>query len=68
MPEGLANGFQTLEDNSIVSYKISAPYAPEYATGVRWDDAAFGIEWPNADQRIISDRDRNWPDYQKPSY
>ena len=36
---------------------------PEAARGVRWDDPAFGIEWPAADQRIISDRDEAWPDH-----
>jgi dTDP-4-dehydrorhamnose 3,5-epimerase len=36
---------------------------PQAARGVRWDDPAFGIKWPPAEGRLISDRDREWPDY-----
>ncbi len=46
MPEGCAHGFQTLVDASEVHYQISTPYVPDAARGVRWDDPAFGIEWP----------------------
>ncbi len=42
---------------------MSHEYVPEAASGVRWDDPAFGIEWPPAQERIISERDRAWPDY-----
>jgi dTDP-4-dehydrorhamnose 3,5-epimerase len=61
---GLAHGFQTLADATEVSYLMSAPYVPEAARGVRWDDAAFGIEWPAAPgERVISQRDRSFPDW-----
>ena len=50
-------------DDTDVFYAISAPYAPEAAAGVRWDDPAFGIAWPVASSRTISDRDLAWPDY-----
>lgn len=46
VPAGLAHGFQTLRDETTVLYNISAYYRPEAARGVRWDDPAFGIEWP----------------------
>ena len=62
MPEGCAHGFQTLVDNTEVSYLMSERYAPEAASGVRHDDAAFGIEWPLA-VSSVSDRDRGWPDF-----
>ena len=62
VPEGVAHGFQTLEDFTEVFYQMSEFYAPECARGVRWDDPAFGIEWPAAD-RVISDRDRAYPDF-----
>ena len=42
---------------------ISHQYVPEAATGVRWDDPAFAIEWPDTPVRTISERDRNWPDF-----
>ncbi len=62
IPEGCAHGFQTLEGDTEVFYQISAAYAPAFARGVRWDDPAFGIEWP-LPVSIISERDRNHPDY-----
>lgn len=62
VPEGCAHGFQTLEDDTEVFYQISQLHAPEYARGVRWDDPAFAIPWPPA-ERIILERDRNYPDF-----
>lgn len=62
VPEGFAHGFQTLLDNTEVSYQMSQVHMPEYSRGVRWDDPAFGIPWPE-DQRIILERDRNYPDF-----
>jgi dTDP-4-dehydrorhamnose 3,5-epimerase len=63
VPKGFAHGFQTLVDETDVLYMISDPYVPDAASGIRWDDAAFGIEWPHADPRTISERDRSWPDF-----
>jgi dTDP-4-dehydrorhamnose 3,5-epimerase len=63
VPEGFAHGFQTLEDGSEVFYQMSDGYAPEAARGVRWDDPAFGIEWPPG-ERVINARDRTYPDFQ----
>ena len=62
VPEGFAHGFQTLVDDTEVSYQMSHAYAPESARGVRWDDPAFGIEWPAA-ERILHERDRNYPEF-----
>jgi dTDP-4-dehydrorhamnose 3,5-epimerase len=63
VPEGFAHGFQTLTDSADVLYMISERYAPAAAGGVRWDDPAFGIDWPEAAERTISERDRTWPDF-----
>jgi len=63
VPEGCAHGFQTLEDDSEVFYLMSQAYKPEYARGIRWDDPAIRIEWPPAAERIISKRDRSYPDF-----
>ena len=60
VPEGFAHGFQTLEDNTEVAYQISEYYHPESARGVRWDDPAFGINWP-VPVTVISERDRHHP-------
>jgi dTDP-4-dehydrorhamnose 3,5-epimerase len=62
IPEGCAHGFQTLEDDTEVFYQISNVYAPENYGGVRWDDPAFGIRWPDAERTIIA-RDREFPDF-----
>jgi dTDP-4-dehydrorhamnose 3,5-epimerase len=59
IPEGLAHGFQTLEDDSELFYHISEFYAPEFERGVRWNDPAFGFRWPISDP-IMSDRDHNY--------
>jgi dTDP-4-dehydrorhamnose 3,5-epimerase len=60
VPKGCAHGFLTLEDDTTVEYVISVPYAPEAAAVVRFDDPAFGIEWPFAPE-VVSDRDRSFP-------
>lgn len=62
-PEGVAHGFQTLADATEVSYLMSRGYEPSAARGVRWDDPAFGIEWPPAERQTISERDRSYPDF-----
>lgn len=62
VPEGFAHGFQTLEDDSEVFYQMSQFYEPDYGRGVRWNDPAFGIQWPVADPIMIH-RDRNYPDF-----
>jgi dTDP-4-dehydrorhamnose 3,5-epimerase len=63
VPEGFAHGFQTLVDDAEVLYMISHPYVPEASAGVRWDDPAFAIDWPEAAARTLSERDRSWPDF-----
>lgn len=67
VPAGMAHGFQTLVDNTVVSYNIDTFHQPGHGDGVRWDDPAFAIDWPDADRRIMSDKDRNWPDFHSPS-
>jgi dTDP-4-dehydrorhamnose 3,5-epimerase len=62
IPKGFAHGFQTLTDEAEVFYQMSQFYVPEYARGVRWDDPAFKISWP-AEKCIISEQDRNFPDF-----
>ena len=62
VPEGFAHGFLTLEDDTEVFYQISEFYRPESQRGFRWDDPAFAIAWP-AEVRLISERDRSYPDF-----
>jgi dTDP-4-dehydrorhamnose 3,5-epimerase len=63
VPDGFAQGYQTLEDDTEVLYQMSHHYVPEAARGVRWNDPAFGIDWPPARERICSERDQTWPDH-----
>jgi len=62
VPEGCAHGYQTLQDASEIEYLTSAFYAPQAASGARFDDPSFAINWP-LPVGSISDADRNWPDY-----
>jgi dTDP-4-dehydrorhamnose 3,5-epimerase len=62
VPRGFGHGFQTLENDAEIFYQISEFYSPDHQRGVRWNDPAFGIEWP-PDERIISERDQNYPDF-----
>jgi dTDP-4-dehydrorhamnose 3,5-epimerase len=61
-PEGVAHGYLTLADDSEIVYETTAFFAPDAARGVRYDDPAFGIDW-GSPIRVISERDRTWPDY-----
>jgi dTDP-4-dehydrorhamnose 3,5-epimerase len=62
IPQGFAHGFQTLDDETEVFYQMSEFHRPESARGVRWNDPALGIEWPQTGYRILSARDRSYPD------
>ncbi len=62
IPEGFAHGFLTLTDGAEVFYQISQFYSPKHSAGVRWNDPAFAIEWPEA-PRVISARDQEFPDF-----
>ena len=62
IPEGCAHGFLTLDDATEAFYTISAPYVPDAAFGVRYDDPAFGIAWPEP-VRVIHERDAGYADW-----
>ena len=63
VPRGFAHGFQTLEDDTETFYMVSEFYVPGAEEGLRWNDPAFGIEWPLGEPSEISDKDRDWPDF-----
>jgi dTDP-4-dehydrorhamnose 3,5-epimerase len=65
IPAGCAHGFMTLTEAAEILYVMSTPYVPDAARGVRWDDPAFGIDWPPAPPGglTMSERDRTWPDH-----
>jgi dTDP-4-dehydrorhamnose 3,5-epimerase len=64
VPEGFAHGYQTLVDDTETFYQVSEFYSPGFEDGVRWNDPAFGIEWPYPDAPLLSAKDASWPDYQ----
>jgi dTDP-4-dehydrorhamnose 3,5-epimerase len=63
VPEGCAHGFLTREDQTEVFYQMSEFYHADLARGVRWNDPAFGIEWP-LEPRLMSARDGDYPDFE----
>jgi dTDP-4-dehydrorhamnose 3,5-epimerase len=65
VPQGCAHGYLTLEPDTELLYSTSAAYDPRAATGVRYDDPTFGIEWP-APITLVSAADRGWPLYALP--
>lgn len=60
LPPGVAHGFLTLEDDTLVHYAISERYSPEHARGLRWDDPAIGVAWPSPPE-VLNPRDASWP-------
>jgi dTDP-4-dehydrorhamnose 3,5-epimerase len=62
VPRGFAHGFVTLEENTVVSYKVDAPYSREAEGGVRWNDPTLGVAWPMpAGGPILAERDSQLP-------
>ncbi len=62
VPPGFAHGFLTLEDRTEIFYQMSTFFSPESARGVRWNDPAFAIVWPEEPTRL-SERDAGYPDF-----
>ncbi len=63
IPAGCAHGFLTLEDNCEVHYMMGERYVPELSRGVRWNDPAFAIRWPDFPV-VVAEKDASWPDYE----
>ena len=63
LPKGTAHGYLTLEDHTEVMYLVSEFYTPAAEKGIRWNDPVFSIQWPMRDDLIISQKDRQWPDF-----
>jgi len=60
VPEGFAHGFCVLSEFATFSYQCTALYDPKADAGIRWNDAALGIDWPVSDP-LLSDKDRITP-------
>ena len=61
IPEGFAHGFVVLSDEAELIYKTSAEYAPEYDSGIRWDDKDLNIDWGIDFEPVLSEKDKNLP-------
>ena len=60
VPEGFAHGFQTLRDETEVAYAVTPSFVPGAGVGLRWDDPAINVRWPQPIS-VISERDSAWP-------
>lgn len=64
IPPGFAHGFLTLEDNTEFQYKCTDYYAPEFDSGVLWNDSDISIDWNfekyglSVDEILLSDKDK----------
>ena len=67
VPEGCAHGYLALAENTEIFYLVSQFYSAGDERGLRWNDPAFGIEWPITQDLVISDKDRRWPDWSEPA-
>lgn len=63
IPEGCAHGFQTLADDTEILYQIAGEFQPASARGVRWNDPAFGIEWPRLADVLLNARDQRYVNF-----
>lgn len=63
IPGGCAHGYQVLDDDTEILYQVSAPYVQAAERGARWNDPAFGIEWPITEGMILSSKDKGWDDF-----
>ncbi|MBP0613995.1 dTDP-4-dehydrorhamnose 3,5-epimerase [Jiella mangrovi] len=62
VPKGFAHGFLTLEPDTEVFYKVSAPYSGEHDRGIAWNDPEIGVEWPlGGETPVLSDKDKSAP-------
>ena len=62
VPEWCAHGFLTLEDETSILYQMSRIFIPGHDRGIRWNDPAFAIAWPEK-PAVISERDASYPDF-----
>jgi dTDP-4-dehydrorhamnose 3,5-epimerase len=62
VPQLFAHGYQALTDDAEVTYQVTEFYTPGHERGIRHDDPALGISWPQP-VTVISAKDASWPDF-----
>lgn len=68
IPKGFAHGFMTLTEDVEVQYKVDELYSPENDRSLLWNDSTINIEWPLDVEPVISDKDKNAPDFSEAEY
>ena len=64
VPADFAHGYLTLEDNTVVSYKVDNYYSPSHEEGIRYNAPSINIQLPvDSELLIISEKDKNFPDF-----
>ena len=64
VPKGCGHAFQTLKEDTVVEYFVTQYYAPDFESGIRYNDPFFKIDWP-IKKAIVSEKDGNWPDFKR---
>lgn len=61
VPEGFAHGFLVLSETAVFNYKCTDYYAPEYDSGLLWNDEDVAVEWPleGIEELLLSEKDKN---------
>ena len=60
LPRGFAHGYVVLSESAVFAYKVDNKYAPEYVSGIRFDDKTVNIDWGIANEEVIlSEKDKN---------
>jgi dTDP-4-dehydrorhamnose 3,5-epimerase len=62
VPRGFAHGFVVLSESATFSYKVDNSYAPEYDSGIKYDDTDLNINWSLTENEVqLSVKDKNLP-------
>lgn len=59
IPPGLAHGFLVLSDIAHFHYKCTDFYDPKNEASILWNDPELNIEWPFAEDVVLSQKDMN---------
>ena len=62
VPRGFAHGFVVLSESATFAYKVDNSYAPEYDSGIKYDDSDLNINWGLTENEVqLSVKDKNLP-------
>ena len=65
LPRGFAHGFLVLSDTALLTYKCDEFYHPEDEGGILWNDPTVAVAWPDAEEYILSEKDRQLPTFRE---